>query len=102
MAFLDGKPITVQKARALEKTVHELFQVRIFPADGASLNEAEMTAIKAVTSADMARTVEGGMISFILGPYEDKSEADEVFSALKTSGITNIRLESAGMSEIRE
>lgn len=102
VAFLDGKPITVQKARALEKTVHELFQVRIFPADGASLNEAEKTAIKAVTSADMARTTEGGMISFILGPYEDSSEADEVISALKTAGITNIRLESAGMSEIRE
>lgn len=102
VAFLDGKPITVQKARALEKTTHELFQIRIFPNDGASLNEAEITAIKAVTDADMVRTADGGIVSFLIGPYEDRAEAGSVTAALKTAGITNIRMESAGMSEIKE
>lgn len=101
VAFLDGKPITVQKARALEKTIHELFQVRIFPADGAALNDTEMATVKVVTEADMARTTEGGVISFILGPYDSRAEADAVISALKISGITNVRIESAGMSEIK-
>ena len=101
VAFMDGKPITVQKARALEKTIHELFQVRIFPADGAALNDTEMASVKVVTEADMARTTEGGVISFILGPYDSRAEADAVISALKISGITNVRIESAGMSEIK-
>ena len=42
----------------MEKTIHELFQVRIFPADGAALNDTEMANVKVVTEADMARTAD--------------------------------------------
>ena len=34
VAFQNGKTITVPKAREMEKSIHELFQVRIFPANG--------------------------------------------------------------------
>ena len=99
VAFLDGKPITVQKARAIEKNIHELFQIRVFPIDGNSLNENEIATIKAATDSDMSKTTEGGMISYILGPYDSKQEADTVTEALKKAGLSNLRIESAGLSK---
>lgn len=99
VAFLDGKPITVQKARAIEKHIHELFQIRVFPIDGNSLNENEIATIKASTDSDMSKTTEGGMISYILGPYDSRQEADTVTEALKKAGLSNLRIESAGLSK---
>lgn len=99
VAFLDGKPITVQKARAIEKHIHELFQIRVFPIDGNSLNENEIATIKASTDSDMSKTTEGGMISYILGPYDSRQEADSVTEALKKAGLSNLRIESAGLSK---
>lgn len=99
VAFLDGKPITVQKARAIEKNIHELFQIRVFPIDGNSLNENEIATIKASTDSDMSKTTEGGMISYILGPYDSRLEADTVTEALKKAGLSNLRIESAGLSK---
>lgn len=99
VAFLDGKPITVQKARAIEKNIHELFQIRVFPIDGNSLNENEIATIKASTDSDMSKTTEGGMISYIIGPYDSRQEADSVTEALKKAGLSNLRIESAGLSK---
>ena len=99
VAFLDGKPITVQKARVIEKNIHELFQIRVFPIDGNSLNENEIATIKASTDSDMSKTTEGGMISYILGPYDSRQEADTVTEALKKAGLSNLRIESAGLSK---
>lgn len=99
VAFLDSKPITVQKARAIEKNIHELFQIRVFPIDGNSLNENEIATIKASTDSDMSKTTEGGMISYILGPYDSRQEADTVTEALKKAGLSNLRIESAGLSK---
>ena len=97
-AFLDGKPISVQKARATEKSIHELFQIRLFPMDGQSLGSAELAAVKKASDADMARTAEGGVISYILGPFDSREKAESVTGTLRDAGITNLRIESAGMS----
>ena len=100
VAFLDGKPITVTKARTLEKSIHELFIVRVFPADGSSLNDKELAVIKVVTEADMSRSLEDGVVSYVIGPVDGKEEADRVASALRISGIGNLRIESAGLSRV--
>lgn len=100
-AYLNGSPITVQKARTLEKSVHELFQIRIFPDNGNTLTETAINAVKAVTDVDMARTVEGGIVSYLLGPYDDRAEAEMTAKALKAAGVSNLRMESAGMSEAK-
>ena len=102
VSFLDGKPVNVTKARTLEKSIHELFQIRIFPPNGNSLNEQEITAIKAITDSDFARTLEDGIVSYIIGPFDSREEASSVSSSLKASGITNLRIESAGMSSVKE
>ena len=102
VAFLNGKNITVNKARSLEKSVHEMFQVRIYPTDGNALTETNLMAVKAISSADLARTTEGGIVSYLLGPFDSRSEAETIISALKTAGMDNIRIESAGLSEVKE
>ena len=102
VAFLNGKNITVNKARSLEKSVHEMFQIRIYPTDGNALTETNLMAVKAISSADLARTTEGGIVSYLLGPFDSRSEAETIISALKTAGMDNIRIESAGLSEVKE
>lgn len=99
VAFNDGKPITVNKARELERSVHELFQIRIYPSNDSSLNDNEKNIIKSVTDADMARTSEDGAVSYLVGPFENRGEAESIAAALKNAGILNYRVESAGMSE---
>ena len=71
----------------------------MFPIDGNSLNENEIATIKASTDSDMSKTTEGGMISYILGPYDSRQEADTVTEALKKAGLSNLRIESAGLSK---
>lgn len=102
VAFLNGKTITVTKARSLEKSVHEMFQIRIYPTDGNALTETNLMAVKAISSADLARTTEGGIVSYLLGPFDSRSEAETIISALKTAGMDNIRIESAGLPEVKE
>ena len=101
VAFLDGKPVSVSKARTLEKSIRELFIVRIFPSDGNALNDKELAIVKVVTEADMSRSLEDGVISYVIGPVEGSEEADRVASALKISGIGNLRVESAGLSRVK-
>lgn len=101
VAFKDGGTITTQKARVLEKSIHELFQIRLFPADGNSLSEEELIKVQDITTADIARVIEGGVVSYILGPYDSKADANTIMSALKNDGLTNLRLESAGLSDVK-
>lgn len=98
VAFIDGKPVTIQKARATEKSIHELFQIRLFPSDGQSLGSAELAAVKEASDTDMARTAEGGVISYLLGPFDSREAAESVAGTLRNAGLTNLRIESAGMS----
>ena len=102
VAFLNEKNITVTKARSLEKSVHEMYQIRIYPIDGNALTETNLMAVKAISSADLARMTEGGIVSYLLGPFDSRSEAETITSALKTAGMDNIRIESAGLSEVKE
>lgn len=96
VAYANGKQVTPTKARALEKTIRQLYQIRIFPADGNVLQTSELEQIRLVTSSDIARVAEGGVISYIIGPYDSKTEADSINGMLKAAGITNLRIEQAG------
>ena len=102
VAFLDGSPVTVTKARTLEKSMRELFIVRIFPADGNSLNDKELAIVKVATEADMSRSLEDGVVSYIIGPVDGRDEAERIAATLKISGIGNLRVESAGMKIANE
>ncbi len=100
VAFLNGKPVTVPKARGIEKSIHELFQVRIFPANGSALSETEIAAVRSATDTDMVRDAEGGIVSFIVGPFDSSSEAESLAAELRKNALPNLRVESAGLSKV--
>jgi negative regulator of replication initiation len=93
IAFRDGKPLDVRQARKAEADYQPLWSVRIWPLDGKSLGESEMKAIRSLTSADIAKSSEGGVVSYLIGPFSDTSELDSVISGLRSAGITNVRSE---------
>lgn len=99
VAFLDGEKTTVTKARSMESSMVRLYNVEIVPAGGKTLSEAEKTAIHAVTSADLSRTVEDGVVTFVLGPYNDRTEASNVVSMLRAAGVSNARLSEVKKEE---
>ena len=95
-AYLDGQPIAVSKARELEKTVRQLYQIRLWPSDGKALSDGGLTSIHSVTDADLSKMVFEGAMTYVLGPFDDKAEVDGIVAALKTAGLEKLSVEKAG------
>ena len=98
VAFLDGKSVTVARARELEKTIHEMFLIRIYPSDGANLSAAARSAVSAVSDLDLVRVSDSGTVSYILGNFDSKEEAESTAKTLRSAGLPNVNVESAGLS----
>lgn len=94
VAFLDGAPISVKEAKVIENTVRELFQIRIFPANGSSLDDSTITTIRSISDFDLSKTMDAGVVSYILGPFDSKEEVDKAAEALKAAGISNLSIET--------
>lgn len=87
VAWQDGKPITVSKAREAEKTVRAEYRLRIIPADGKSLGDSDIMSIRSMTTKDLAKETDGGATVYVLGPYADRGEAERIASLLRTTGL---------------
>ena len=98
VAFLDGKPVTVAKAREVEKTIQETYLIRIYPNDGANLSAAARAAVSVVCDKELVRESVAGKVSFTLSGFGSKEEADATARLLKSSGLSNVSVESAGLS----
>ena len=98
VAFLDGKSVTVARARELERTIHEMFLIRIYPSDGANLSAAARSAVSAVSDLDLVRVSDSGTVSYILGNFDSKEEAESTAKTLRSAGLANVNVESAGLS----
>ena len=98
-AFQDGKPITVQKARTLEKTKKDVYNIVIYH-DAESLPELAVTAINQESRKDIAKSSSGGTVSFIVGLYDDLEEAERTCAALRALGLANISVVKAGEIEM--
>ena len=91
VAFVDGKPVTVAKARAKEKerpVVQEFYEVRIMPAGG-ELDPSVSAGIRQQAAGkDIARTVKSdGSVVFVVGPFSDKAKAEELALFVKAMGV---------------
>lgn len=93
VSFNDGKLIPLQQARTIEKTVLQLYQIRIYTSDGQSLADGEMSAVRAIVTKDISKALENGTLSYIIGPFDDKTEADKTASLLRAAGFSNISVE---------
>lgn len=88
VAFQDGVSISVAKAREAEKNARPSYQIRITPADGASLGDSTILSIRAMTLKDLSKEAGEDGTTYILGPFDDRTEADRVLSSLRTIGLT--------------
>ena len=93
-AFIDGKQVSVKAARIAEKNIRHLYSIRIYPADGNALSDKEMALVKVISSADLVKSTSNGAVSYLLGPFSNREEADKIFSLMKTGGLPNISMES--------
>ena len=88
VAFLDGASIPVAKARETEKNARPSYRIRITPADGNSLGDNTILSIRAMTSKDLSKETADGGTAYVLGPFDDRTEADRVLSSLRTIGLS--------------
>ncbi len=94
VAFIDGKEVTVSKARTEEKKkpeVQTFYRVEIVP-EGGSLSQEITAGIRQQSSGkDLARSVRNdGTVSYIVGPFDDKAVADAVVEFVKAMGTDEV------------
>ena len=91
VAFRNGEPVSVQKARSLESKIRDTskYQVRIASSEE-SLPELTLKAIRQVTDRDIAKVADEGGSYFVVGPLNSKEEADKLSAMVKITGIENV------------
>ena len=94
VAFIDGKSVTVAKARAKEKeipVVQEFYEVRMIP-PGGDLDSSIASGIRQQSNGkDIARTVKAdGSVVYVVGPFSDKTQADELVLFIKAMGLKDV------------
>ena len=93
-AFIDGKSVTVAKARAKEKetpVIQEFYEVRIAPSSG-ELDSGVAAGIRQQAAGkDIARTVGGdGVVRYVVGPFSDKAKAEDLALFVKAMGVSDV------------
>ena len=93
-AFIDGKPVTVAKARAKEKetpAIQEFYEVRMIP-EGGELDPGVAAGIRQQAAGkDIARTVgSDGTVRYVVGPFADKSKAEDLALFIKAMGVSDV------------
>ena len=95
VAFMDGKSLTVAKARAKEKekpAVQEFYEVRMTP-PGGELDSSVAAGIRQQAAGkDIARTVgSDGAVTYVVGPFADKAKADDLVLFIKAMGVKDAK-----------
>ncbi len=94
VAFIDGKEVSVSKARTEEGRREEtktLYRVEIVPEDGTLPAEIASGIRQQAEGKDIARTESyDGTLSFIIGPFDDKAKADALVEFVKAMGIDEV------------
>lgn len=94
VAYDDGEEVSVATARnreAAKGAEHHMYEVRIIPADGV-LDDAVTAGIREKAAGkDIARSEsEDGTIIFMVGPFADRIQADDLAAAVVEMGISDV------------
>ena len=96
VAYNNGKSISVKNARVLEKSgaaqMNASYQVvlKSYP-DG--IPSGILTAIRGACDKDLAKTVIDGQTVYMVGPFDSKSEADNLKNLLFGLGVEGMSVE---------
>ena len=95
VAYIDGKEVSVSKARSSESKVKEeqkLYQVTLVPS-GELDSELSEGIRQQSDGKDIARSeTEDGRASYIVGPFGDKGKADSLVSFIKAMGVEDVKV----------
>lgn len=87
-SFLDGKQVSVDVARSQETRFRRLYQVHITPEDG-RLPDLAVTAIHQHTAKDIVRRDENGTTVYVVGPFDDRAQAESLITSLRATGVSS-------------
>ena len=98
VAFNDGKELTVSKARVQEAKAKEkpgLYQIPVTP-KGGEIEETNAAGLRQQASGkDIARVEdESGNIVYVIGPYSEKSAAENLKTFAEALGIGQVELKT--------
>ena len=93
VAYNDGKSVSVQQARNLEKTLRPVYWLKVYPTDGQALPSLALSAIQQQGAKDIMRGVEGGSVVFTCGPFAKKEDADALRVSLRAVGVSHVEIE---------
>ena len=93
VAYNDGKSVSVQQARNLEKTLRPIYWLKVYPTDGQALPSLALSAIQQQGAKDIMRGVEGGSVVFTCGPFAKKGDADALRVSLRAVGVSHVEIE---------
>lgn len=94
IAYDDGSSTSVKNARLKERRVSENTSYNILISGYAdSLPSTVKSAIASVCTKDIAKSSADGHTVFIVGPFTDKSKADELMSVLEAVGTEGVSME---------
>lgn len=106
VAYVDGEETSVATARSLESggAVEEaMYEVRIVPSEGV-LDEAVTAGIRQhAAGKDIARTeAEDGTITFVVGPFDVKADADALAEFINASGASEVSAEVVAIDAVNQ
>ena len=94
VAFNDGKLVNVSNARKLEKTDVKTYNIRINVGGDGTLSDSERTVLLSITGKEIARNIGGdGTVTYVVGPFRDRSEATTTATALRANGFSDCTVE---------
>lgn len=100
VAYIDGREVSVMTARTEEAAKsHEtlFYEVRIIPESGELEPEVVEGAARLASGRDIARIeTDGGVIVFIVGPFDNKALAEELASYVRGRIRGEVRCEILG------
>ena len=95
VAFLDGKSLTVAKARAKEKekpAVQDLYEVRMVPSGGELDPNVAAGIRQQAAGKDIAkRAGSDGSAVYVVGPFADKAKAEDLALFVKAMGVEDVK-----------
>lgn len=90
-AYNNGKSLSTKSARELEQKNNNIFRVTIagydvLPADA-------LAVIRETTTRDIAKVAINGVMKYVIGPFTNKAQAEDLANALSTRQITGVEVE---------
>ncbi|MBO5108170.1 MAG: PD40 domain-containing protein [Bacteroidales bacterium] len=106
VAYVDGEETSVATARGMESgdaAEETMYEVRIVPSEGV-LDDAVTAGIRQhAAGKDIARTeAEDGTITFVVGPFDVKADADALAEFINASGASEVSAEVVAIDAVNQ